>query len=67
MTAGLRKALSKSKTDEAKGCNVEYVENGIQFIIENGTVKTILTEDTAHCKNGDNVRFIPGMRIIPKE
>lgn len=61
MTKGLRKAIQFTRDNQA---TVEYNENGLQFIVENGYVKTIITIDMLRHPNGDCIEVQDGMRRI---
>ncbi|MFQ6744661.1 MAG: hypothetical protein ACLRFN_01645 [Alphaproteobacteria bacterium] len=61
MTKGLRKAIQYTRDNEKI---VEYNENGLQFIVEKGCVKTIIPADMLRYPNGDIVKVQDGMKIL---
>lgn len=61
LTKGLKKAIQYTRDNEKV---VEYNENGLQFIVENGYVKTIITTDMLRKPNGDVIEVQDGMKIL---
>lgn len=58
MTKGLRGALKISKQDAQR--SYQHNENGIHYIIKNGTVVTIMTYDDVREPNGELKRLQAG-------
>lgn len=65
MTKGLRQACAESR--EKTDMIIEYVENGLEFVIDNGTVKTILTPDIMRMPNGEKIELVPGIHYVPRK
>lgn len=62
MTPGLKRAISESRDNESI---LEHSENGLQFVIQSGNVKTILTYDNIRLPNGKPAPIKEGTRPIP--